>query len=402
MESQRIEGLNYNSAKLLMLITLLGLVVTACASSLTRTNGQGGVPDHSGSSNVDPRTGVEYPNMMFMPGTERVKADWQQLNRFLTNNPQMFDGCEVPSGSTPLIFSAPPVESISEAGYVVEGKNIVYLSTVHDLRLYQVVHEIFHANCNPKGADSEMLGWSESQRLFHTTDESYFKKPLQIEIISQKGNILFVEVDGKEKVLRGMEEMAASLFMRRELVFTDPAYSPPIPKEYGDLFKMTRDYITFIYGTEIVSLEEMLTAMESGVLKGRGKNDSYTIIFQEIENLVISKGRIIPDNFRSDFIQYLYLWESQSNNTSSIEGIKVKSTLKTKWVTELIKDLYDTGVEGDQLALQYIGSILDASTKVERNRNARKARKYLFTRRGNGKVRVLDDPSTELFSVKVV
>jgi hypothetical protein len=117
----------------------------------------------------------------------------------------------------------------------------------------------------------------------------------------------------------------------------------------------------------------MYETLRVGFNEGRGKSEGYTIVFNHLENLVISKGIEVREDFKSGIIQYYYSWEKMSDQYSQSDGGNeiIASTLKNKWTRDLLFELVDEALEGNKIAWTDLNKLTSTTTKAARNKAAR-------------------------------
>lgn len=356
--------------RLAVLIPLFLLFITACINVPQVGDGEG---DEEIVGFYGERRGMFTPNSEFsiIATHGYIPTDFRQLGRFMRQHPDAFDRCKFPSPYDPVLFSVDPTgkANLGSIAYVIGDSDVIYVPSEKHIELRILVHELFHALCESDIKDDLLEGWSESQKSFTTRIEAP-QGGGQIEVEAQQGYALHIRQDGELIFLRGIGEMAASAFALPTMNEFDPGYSDT-PTQYTELFDMTEEYLESYSGQD-VDYMEMLGVLNTGFEKGRQNSQAFTIVVNELENFLRSKGVLVGEDFKTGYIEKLIEWEL-SNPTSNIPSRPIMaSTLKNKWTRELLEELVTDAKKGNIGALVEIEQIISAQTKEERDKRARR------------------------------
>ena len=308
--------------------------------------------------------------------------DSRQLGEFINKYGNNFPGCIWPSPQNPLLI-AEDMNGVAtkrnSLGFVKEGEEIIYLNPGQFVEVRKIIHEFHHARCGADVADRNLLSWSVNQRSFVFTDRNYNPNVTDnVTIKEQQGFHLTIQVGGNDTVLTAVEEMAASSFALEEINQIAVGYSPT-PMDYKDLFVLTHDYLRYYTKSDyLIPYQEMLDTLNHGFEKGKGRSDGYTIVFQELENLLKLKGVVVDESFRTGIIQYYYAWQVQRESAQIDTKPKLASTFQSQWIKNLVINLTDDVLRGDSIAFGELVGITNASTKAKRNLLARKSMKRRY------------------------
>lgn len=243
--------------------------------------------------------------------------------------------------------------------------------------LFVLAHELHHVICFVQVKDYSFVGWSQDDLSFQ------MEMGEQVEIDSQKGLLLTVKINGKEELLKGLEEMSASLFLRQKLIEAvgnlDSPYSEPYPELVRGIYQLASPNMEIDYPT-------FLGLLDASFEKGRGQSGGFGLTMQFLEEEIGRQKNAlghpvrIPENFRQDFVKFLIDWERGSDGGHlDIQEIKVPSTLNSAPKMNTIMALTKNGLyENDQIALSLARAILDSPTKRERNVAYSKGVSYLY------------------------